>query len=198
MSSSDGGRRTPRRFLGRAGLFAFIAALALSACTVQPLYGPTATNGSVATTLTQITIDPINDRVGQVVRNKLIFDLTGGAGISNAIYHMHLNVTSSETALGVTTIEAAPSYSVTVAVTYEVTRMATGEVVLHGTARAQGGYDRVNQIFANIRAKQDAEDRAATVAADQIRLLVAAAAAKGFPAPSIATATPSGSDKAAR
>jgi LPS-assembly lipoprotein len=155
------------------------AALVLSACTVQPLYGPTPAGGTVSTALSQVSIDQVSDRVSQQVRNKLIFDLTGGAGAGEPVYRMALTVTSSEAELGITREESAPVYSVTVAATYELSRIATGEIVQRATSRGTASYDRNNQVFSNVRAKIDAEDRAAAIVADDIRIRLAALAAKG-------------------
>jgi len=52
-------------------------------------------------------------------------------------------------------------------------------VIATGTARGSASYDRMNQVFANVRARIDAENRAAVAAADNIRLRVAAAVARG-------------------
>jgi LPS-assembly lipoprotein len=92
---------------------------------------------------------------------------------------MRLFVSSAESALGVTPIEAAPAYSVTVSATFEVKTVATGEIVLRGTSRGTASFDRVSQIYANTRARLDAENRAAALAADDIRIRLASAAAKG-------------------
>jgi LPS-assembly lipoprotein len=178
MSSCDHGRPGPSR--GRAILFALAAALSLSACVVQPLYGPAAGGGKVATTLAKITIDPVDDRVAQVVRNKLIFGLTGGRGMSDPVYRMKLTTTVTQAALGITTVEAAPAYSVTVAVTYQLSKIDDATAPpLSATVRGTASYNRVNQIFANTRAKIDAENRAAEAAADQIQVRVATAVATG-------------------
>jgi LPS-assembly lipoprotein len=178
MSSSDWSRpRYHRRLL----LLAIAPALALAACTVQPLYGPSSPSGAaVATGLTHISITQVDTRVAQEVRNRLIFLLYGGAGQPTApLYNMKLTVTSSESPLGVTPVESAPAYSVTVAATYEVTALATGDVVLRATIRGSATYDRVNQVFANTRAKLNAENRAASEVADDIRTRLAVATAQG-------------------
>jgi LPS-assembly lipoprotein len=176
MSLSDAGRQWRRRIATAA----FLAAAALvSACTVQPVYGPTAGGGTVEATLARIDIDPVNTRIAQQVRNKLIFGLTGGGGVTNPVYRMKLVVTSQEIALGITREESAPVYSVIVSSTYEISRIDTGEIVLRATSRGTASYDRVNQIFANVRARVNAEDEAAGVVADDIRLRIAAATARG-------------------
>jgi LPS-assembly lipoprotein len=165
---------------GRGILFALMVAMSLAACTVQPLYGPTPSGSSVPEALTRITIDPVDTRVAQEVRNKLIFDLTGGAAIRDPVYRMRLIVTSSEIPLGVTPVESAPAYSVTVTATYALVAIGSDDIILRATARGTASYDRVNQVFANVRAKLDAENRAAALVADEIRLRVASATARGI------------------
>jgi LPS-assembly lipoprotein len=163
----------------RPVLVALAAAIALAACTVQPLYGPTPTGQTVVTVVSSIAIDPVDTRVAQQIRNALIFNLDGGNEPSAPLFRMKLTVTSAESALGVTPIEAAPAYSLTVSATYEVTSVATSQIVLRGTSRGTASYDRTNQEYANTRAHLDAEDRAAALAADDIRVRLAVAAAKG-------------------
>lgn len=179
MSSFDRARRAMQP-AGRAILMAVVVAVSLAACTVQPLYGPTPSGGSVAQALTRITIDPVDTRVAQELRNKLIFDLTGGAAVRDPIYRLRLVVTSSEIPLGVTPVESAPAYAVTVATTYSLIAIGSGDIILRATARGTASYDRVNQVFANVRAKIDAENRAAALVADEIRLRVASATAQGI------------------
>ncbi len=179
---SRSGARPRANRCSRAILLALLPVAALAACTVQPLYAPTssATAGAVGLTLTNIVVDPVDTRVAQQVRNRLIFVLYGGSGQpTSPVYRMRLTVTTSENALGVTPVESSPAYSVTVATTYEVTEIATGEIVLRATVRGGATYDRVNQVFANTRARLDAENRAAVVVADDIHIRLATAAARG-------------------
>jgi LPS-assembly lipoprotein len=177
MSSHDRGLLLAR--LGRTLALGLVAAVALSACTVQPLYAPSLSGTSAASALGQIAIDPVDTRISQEVRNRLIFSLSGGSEPAAPTYRMKLFVTSAESALGVTPVEAAPAYSITVSATYEVKTAATGDIVLRGTTRGTASFDRISQVYANTRAKLDAENRAAALAADEIRLRLASAAAKG-------------------
>jgi LPS-assembly lipoprotein len=73
MSSFERGNRGLGRQSGTAAIMALAAVLFLSACTVQPVYGPTASGASVTQTLRAIAIEPVDTRVAQVVRNRLIF-----------------------------------------------------------------------------------------------------------------------------
>lgn len=180
MSSFERGNRGRGRFSGPAAILAFAAAVALSACTVQPVYGPAPGGASVAQTLRSIAIEPVDTRVGQVVRNRLMFYLTGGGEPADPQYRMRLRVTTSETALGITREGSAPVYSVTVTASYTLYRIGSDEIVLRETARGTASYDRYSQNFANIRALRDAENRAAELAANEVRMRVAAATAVGI------------------
>jgi LPS-assembly lipoprotein len=174
MSSSD------RAANGiRGGLLA-AALLALAACSVQPLYGSGPAGTAVNSALADIAIAPVDTRVAQDLRNRLLFDLSGGpASPSQPRYALNLSVATSELALGVTPVETSPAYSVTVIATYDVTSLATGKIVYRSVTRQSASYDRTNQAFANSRARLDAETRAAVLAADDIHLTLAAAAASG-------------------
>ena len=105
--------------------------------------------------------------------------MTGGKAISDPLYHMTLNVTSREIGLGITVTEASPVYSIIVQATFTVKRAGTEEVLVTGTANASASYNYVNQIYANTRAKIDAEDRAAEQVGNQIAIRVAAADRRG-------------------
>ena len=178
MSSSDRGSRANRRY-GALGVLAM--ALALGACSVQPLYGPASftDSGAVQQTLTRISVAQVNDRVGQQVRNRVIFQMTGGKAITDPLYHMTLTVTSREQGMGITVTEASPIYNVIVQATFAVKKVGTDEVLVSGTSRASASYNYVNQIYANTRAKLDAENRAAEQVGNEIAIRVAAAVARG-------------------
>ena len=59
-----------------------------------------------------------------------------------------------------------------------MTKIGSNQILVRNTSRGTASYDRVNQDFANVRARIDAENRAAAVAADDIRLHLAAAVAR--------------------
>jgi LPS-assembly lipoprotein len=187
MSSSDRGQHetgaAARRWTGaiRGGLAALALGVLASACTVQPVYMPIAQGPQVAADLSAISIEDVSDRVGQQVRNNLIFGFTGGGVAAPARYDLAMRVTSREARLGFERDETAPAYSVTVTVTYELKEIATGKVILRSLNRGVASYDRSNQAFANQRARIDAEDRAAQQVADDIQLRLAAALATRKP-----------------
>jgi hypothetical protein len=90
-----------RRAIGRPvlRLTAGALCLGLSACQVTPLYADRSTPGydMAARPAADIIIEAADDRVGQELRNELIFLLHGGAGQpSDARYRVDLTVTRSD------------------------------------------------------------------------------------------------------
>jgi LPS-assembly lipoprotein len=71
---------------------------------------------------------------------------------------------------------------VTVIVRYTLVEIAGGATVDGGTVSVETRYIRSNSAFANVRAEQDAEQRAAVEAARQLALDIAAALAARPPA----------------
>ena len=74
-----------------------LAGLLAAGCTIQPLYAPPGgTSLSAPAPLASIAIAEVDTRVGQQVRNHLIFLLAGGAGEpASAVYELKLTVRSS-------------------------------------------------------------------------------------------------------
>ncbi|MCX5494801.1 LPS assembly lipoprotein LptE [Kaistia dalseonensis] len=177
MSSSDREFRPVRavRSTGRlAGIAFAVVFLGLAgACTVRPVYMPVANSPKVYADLSAIAINGVADRVAQEVRNNLIVAFTGGRAPPPAIYTLSMTVDTSEERLGFERDDTAPAYQVTVSVRYELTEIASGRSIVRTIGRGVASYDRSNQNFANVRARLDAENRAALAAAEEIQLRLA-------------------------
>lgn len=180
MSWSSGPHRMRQSMAHLAlNLVALAIGLMLSGCTLTPLYAPSASGPLVAPQLASIGIEAANGRVEQEVRNQLFFAFTGGGPAAQARYLLRLTVSISENLVGVTRLRVSPSYSLDVAVSYDLSELSSNTILTRGVVHGVAAYDRSNQGFANARAKRDAEDRAAASAADEIRLRIAAALARG-------------------
>ncbi len=163
------------------------AAMFLGACTMQPLYAPSAVSPNLQAALNAIVIDETDDLTTQEIRNTLIFALGGGAPTAYAAYRMELTSTSGG-ALAVSGPDEARR-GVSVTARYGLTEIATGRVIIPPTAVAavtSFSLTRPTQGFADQRALEDARRRAAQAVAERIRLAVSLA----FAAPQ-STATPS-------
>ncbi len=165
--------------LGRLGL-TVASALALGGC-FQPMYAKVApvvastgpalgTPGSV-NALASVDILPIDGRVGQKIRNDLLFAFTGGGAPLPPAYRLDITVqiVAAQTAIVDPFTDRPELETAGVEAAFALIRVGTGEPVLSGNALGRATYTRNRQRFASTRAQRDAEDRAARVVVDQIR-----------------------------
>lgn len=170
----------------RRGALAALGAFALLAgCTVHPVYMPveTMTKDGLKSNvdLSAITVGSVGSRVGQEVRNNLLFAFSGGKATPPPRYVLNIDVRNSEERLGFAKDETAPAYQVRVEVRYELRTIADDRLLGRSVSTGLATYNRSNQNFANVRARIDAENRAAESVADEIRLRIALAIAKDMP-----------------
>jgi LPS-assembly lipoprotein len=168
---------------GVVGLLMF-----LGSCTVEPLNATRSgrlvqsadgTSQTVQSVMKAITVNPVNERVAQQVRNNLLFELNGGSQLPNGRYNVKMKVAAASRSLAIENDSLSPtSAQVAVTVDYELVDSSTGKPVSGGKRRAVASYDQTPQQFANERALRDAQNRAAKDVALQIRLAIAQALSK--------------------
>ncbi|MFO1170588.1 MAG: hypothetical protein U1E49_06405 [Hyphomicrobiaceae bacterium] len=148
----------------------------LAGCGFQPLYGSAAVTGGtgVGDQLAAIDINEIPGRVGQVVRNELVFKTTGGGETPEALYKLDIALRESAQSTLVEIDGDAKGLVFALNANFTLRRRSDNAVILSGKAQSRAAYQKVESIFANIRARRDAEDRAAKMIADSIRTRVAA------------------------
>lgn len=150
--------------------------LLTAACNIRPVYGPGGGYGpggsgveQVSDEMAAIAIDPAKGRVSQELRNRLIFNFNLGRSVAEKKYQMSYTVDRSDDAIAIEARSGSPaSYRLTVIVKFRIVDPVANTTLTAGTVRASASYDRSSQSFANIRARRDAENRAANSAADEI------------------------------
>ena len=152
---------------------AVTAAISLAGCGIQPLYGTTAGGSRLAAAMAGVDITPIPGRVGQRVRNELIFENTGGSGQTGTTYKLDIVIKESLTNELVQISGDAKSQVYQLDATFKLISN-DGRVVLEGKATSRAPYERFETIFANVRARYDAENRAARTVAESIKVRIAA------------------------
>ncbi len=188
MSSPDRSRAAPTL---RSALAAML--LLSAGCTVRPLYAtaPSATGSIAASSLNAIAIAPVETRYGQELRNRLIFLLDGGAGQpAAAAYAMTLFATvlvTNEATVKVDDEDRPTAATLQMTGSYVLTDAGTGKAVAQGTRQITASYDQPTQEFANLRARRDAEDRAARELAELLKLDIAQRLARIEAAPAKAS-----------
>jgi LPS-assembly lipoprotein len=144
----------------------------LAGCGIQPLYGTTAGGSRLAAAMAGIDVTPIPGRVGQRVRNELIFENTGGSGQTGKTYKLDIVVKESLTNELVEISGDAKSQVYELDATFKLISN-DGRVVLEGKATSRAPYERFQTIFSNVRARYDAENRAARTVAESIKVRIA-------------------------
>ncbi len=156
-----------------AGLLLAIAAL--GGCGGwQPLYGPTASGAQLGDVMRTVDISSVPGRVGQRIRNELVFKTTGGGEAADqSKYRLDIAIRESLMNTLVTETGDPKAQVYQLHTQFKLVRIADGQIVMEGSSNARAAYDKVDSVFADIRAKRDAEDRAARTAAETIRTRLA-------------------------
>lgn len=163
-----------RSFLKRAS-FAVIAATALLAgCAdgsgFKPLYGTSAIGGAdVNDKLATVDIAPIPGRVGQRLRNEFIFQSTGGGDAKPTKYRLEVAVRESVSSTLVKIDGNARGQIYNLDAAFKLVRVTDSAIVLEGKSYGRAGFERVTSVFANVRAREDAENRAAKTVGEELR-----------------------------
>ncbi|MEM7398010.1 MAG: hypothetical protein AAF354_03615 [Pseudomonadota bacterium] len=151
---------------------AALAGLLLAGCGFQPLYGTNSTTASGARlteAMAAVDVQPIPGRVGQKVRNELIFANTGGGQAAPPRYKLSIALKERDIQQLVQVTGSAQGQVYQLQATYKLTDIASGRVIHEGKAISRAPYTRFQEVFANVRARYDAEDRAAKTVSDSIK-----------------------------
>lgn len=154
-----------------------VAGLGLGGCGLQPLYGSgttTAGGARLSEAMSAVDITPIPGRVGQKLRNELIFSNTGGNYAPEPRYRLDIAIRERVIDQLVQISGDARGQVFQLEARYKLVNIASGDVLYEGAAVSRAAYSRYQEIFANVRARYDAENRAARTVSESIKTQVAA------------------------
>jgi LPS-assembly lipoprotein len=143
----------------------------------HPLYAtsPLVGGTNVAAKLASLEIAPIPGRVGQRVRNEMIYQSTGGgAEALNPAYRLEIVMTESITPTLVQLDGNSSGSIYNLNARFKLIRIADKTVALQGESNGRIMFQRFESVFSNVRARKDAEDRAASTVADDLKSRLAA------------------------
>lgn len=178
------GRRRPSRVNGlrtasRLVLAALIVAPLVAACGnggFRPLYGSAALGGAGADErLAEVSIGTIPGRVGQQIRNELIFHATGGGGeVEQPKLRLDVAIRESVSSTLVQGDGDSRGQVFNLEARFKLIKIADNSVVFSGTSYGRAAFERYQSIFSNVRARENAEDRAAKVVGEDLKARLAA------------------------
>jgi len=147
-------------------LFALTLCASLPACSLQPLYS-SGSSGSVAQTLGDVSIAPIQGRAGWLVKNALDDKLQAlGGGTSR--FELNIALDDQITGFGLLANDQVTRERRTLRARYQLIETATGEVVLDATAASDAGIDIVSSEYATIAGENRALENLSLEIANQI------------------------------
>ncbi len=141
----------------------------------RPLYADPGSGGLGANEkLAKLEIAPIPGRVGQRIRNEIIFDSTGGAAPAAPAYRLEIAVSESVTSTLVKLDGNAQGSTYTLDANFRIVRLSDKAVMLEGASYGRAAFEKFDSVFADVRARRDAEDRAARTVATDLKSRLAA------------------------
>jgi len=145
------------------------AALVLSACGFQPLYGNAQNTGGVVKALQQVRIEPIPDRLGQKLRNFLLDRINPAGTPSRPSHSLRLETNVSRVDLGIARDETATRALLILSVSYTLFSYKDNRIVFSGSERSSNSFDIVTSNYATSSAEIDALDRAVREISNDIK-----------------------------
>lgn len=167
----------------RRGLLRGLVAVAataplLAACGeggFRPMYGATGTTGqNLSDVLAGVDVAPIPGRTGQQIRNELIFKTRGGGNPAPQQYRLEVAFRQSVQSILVQRTGDAKGQVLSLEATFKLINLADKKVALEGKSHSRAAFEKFESIYTNLRARRDAENRAAKIVANGIHTRVAA------------------------
>lgn len=177
LSSGFGGnqRRAPVRALGIVAVLALGSALAgCGGGGFAPLYGTTASGAGATERFAAVDFATIPGRVGQRIRNELVFERSAGGAAATPAYRLEVKVVDSVATTLVKINGDSQGQIYQLEASYRLVDLKTNKAVFEGRSLARAGFERFESIYSNVRAREDSENRAAANIAVDIRTRLSA------------------------
>lgn len=150
-----------------------LVCLALTACGFSPMYG----NDSAARNLSEIMVVTGDERIDFFLQEALIDEM--GARQATGPYRLVTQTQSGRLALGIGADAIAQRFAVGLRVDYSLYYGQSTEPELSGRVSVEASYNVARQVFSSVQAQEDAETRAAQLAAERIAMELARASLSG-------------------
>ena len=164
-AQDSGSSRLKAGSLVRLVLVGMLVAPSLAACGgsgFRPMYAANSGGQRVSDKMAQVGITTIPSRVGQQLRNELIFRTTGGGQqATDKTYKLDIAMRARVTSQLVDIKGNAETQIYHIDADFQLVDMRNKNVVFKGQSFGRAGYQRFRTSYANVRARRDAENRTA-------------------------------------
>lgn len=160
--------------LRAAALAVLLAGGALSGCGFQPLYAKNPTENTVYNQgFPQVDVGPINDRLGQILRNELVDRINPRGVARTPTYRLDVSAKERRSDIVILRDSTATFAKFIVEVNWRLLDLQSNEVVTKGKNERTSSFSISSSEYAILQAEKDARQRAATELAEDIRLRLA-------------------------
>jgi LPS-assembly lipoprotein len=139
--------------------------LVLAGCAFRPMYG----RSSLSPQLASVYVEPVADRDGYELRNRLIDLLQSDGQETGKKYHLKIVLNEASQGIALQNDATITRYNQTLEARYTLTD-AQGNVLTSGVQSALSAYNVVQSPYATLAALQDSSMRAAQDMAERIQL----------------------------
>ncbi len=149
---------------------ALVGCLALEGCGFKPIYGtPSGSehDSPVAMDLNNIAIDNIPDRNGQILRNFLIDRMVRANRPEKPLYTLKVAIATSEEDLGILANSTATRSLLNMYGHYTLVD-SKGKTVVGGTAHSVASFNKLDQMYGTVAARENAYERTLHEVSEQI------------------------------
>lgn len=145
-------------------LIGMVSILTLSGCGFEPIYGSSQRSVESSAELATVRIDPIENRVGQMLRNHLLNSINPQGEPSRAAYRLIVDVTESKQELAVQKSEFATRSNLILTAQYRLVKAGEESnkgqgVVMTRNSTTTASYNFLTNEFATLSAEADARER---------------------------------------
>lgn len=144
-----------------------LMALCVASCGLSPMYAGGA-KGTVATTLSSVSVDAIEGKAGWLVRNALTERLNAGGNSDAKRYSLSVVLDDRIEGFGVRADDTITRERRTLRARYRLIDNSSGAIVVDATAGSDVGIDVVSSEYATIAAENTALENLAQKISDQI------------------------------
>ncbi len=146
-----------------------VAMVLIAGCGFEPLHGQQQSGVNATSAMRQISVPPIPERLGQLLRIELTNRLSPSGPPRAPAFVLNVSVSESKQNLAVRKDATATRANLIISAKFELTDAKTEESLLIGTIRSINSYDILDSDFATLSAESDARRREALDLATEIK-----------------------------